>query len=169
MPLELVVSDGSLHPEPGKMVFVDRAVDSRTGTVMAEAAFPNPDDIIRPGGYARVRAMIDLRKDAILVPQRSVRELQGVFSVMVLGANEEVEERLVTPGERLDTLWVILSGLKAGERVVVEGLQKVRSGTKVKAQTILIEDPDPEPDGEAGSPAHEPGDDAGESADSAQR
>ena len=140
VPFELVLADGTTHPEPGKMVFVDRNVDAVTGTIMAEVAFPNPDQILRPGQYGRVRARIEQRKGAILVPQRAVQETQGVFSVMALGEENAVEQRLVTPGERIGSLWVISSGLRSGDRVVIEGLQKVRPGTKVSPRTVLIEE-----------------------------
>lgn len=137
---ELVLADGAVHAAPGELVFVDRNVDALTGTIMAEAAFANPGDILRPGQYARVRVMIDLRPGAILVPQRAVQEMQGVFSVMAMAPGDAVEQRLVTPAERIGSLWVITSGLKADDRVVVEGLQKVRPGTKVSAQTVLLEE-----------------------------
>jgi len=137
---ELITADGSLHPAPGQLVFVDRNVDAQTGTIMAEAAFANPDEILRPGQYARVRALLEQHPGAILVPQRAVQEMQGVFSVMAVAAGDTVEQRLVMPAERIGSLWVITSGLKAGERIVVEGLQKVRPGMKVNAQTVLIEE-----------------------------
>jgi membrane fusion protein (multidrug efflux system) len=140
VPFELLMPDGSLHPAPGKLVYVDRNVDARTGTIMAEAAFANPNGILRPGQYARVRATVQTRAGAILVPQRAVYELQGIFSVMVVTADDSIEQRLVTPAERLGSLWVIASGLKAGERIVVEGLQKVRPGMKVNAKPVTIEE-----------------------------
>ena len=139
-PFELILPDGSVHPEPGHLVFVDRNVDAETGTIMAEASFPNPGEILRPGQYGRVRATIDNRLGAILVPQRCVQELQGVYSVMVVGDGDTVEQRLVMPAERVGSLWVMGSGLEAGERVIVEGLQKVRPGVKVNPQTVLIEE-----------------------------
>lgn len=142
VPFELVLADGGVHPAPGTLVFVDRNVDALTGTIMAEAAFANPGEILRPGQYARVRVTIEQRSGAILVPQRAVQEVQGVFSVMALAEGDVVEQRLVMPAERIGSLWVIASGLKAGDRVMVEGLQKVRPGVKVNAQTVLIEDPD---------------------------
>jgi membrane fusion protein (multidrug efflux system) len=140
LPFELVLADGSLHPHKGQLVFVDRNVDPQTGTILLEAAFPNPGGIVRPGQYARVRAAVDLKKDAILVPQRAVAELQGLYNVAVVGGDDTIELRNVKPGERIGTLWVIDSGLKAGERVVVEGLQKVRTGVKVKAEVVKIEE-----------------------------
>jgi membrane fusion protein (multidrug efflux system) len=141
---ELILEDGTIHPHPGKLVFLDRNVDSRTGTIMIEVAFANSDGIIRPGQYARIRATVEQRKGAILVPQRAVIEQQGVFSVMAVGAGDKVEQRLVTTADRKGNLWVITSGLKAGDRVIVEGLQKVRPGIQVKAQTILLEEEEAE-------------------------
>ena len=140
LPFELVLSDGSVHPEKGRLVFVDRNVDAATGTILMEAAFPNPGGIVRPGQYARVRAAVDLKKGAILVPQRAVGELQGIYNVAVVCGDDTVEIRMVTPAQRIGTLWVIDSGLKAGDRVVVEGVQKVRPGLKVKPETVTIEE-----------------------------
>ena len=111
-----------------------------TGTILLEAAFPNPGAIVRPGQYARVRAAVDLKKGAILVPQRAVSELQGIYNVAVVGADDTVEIRMVTPAQRIGNLWVIDAGLKAGDRVVVEGVQKVRPGVKVKPETVTIEE-----------------------------
>jgi membrane fusion protein (multidrug efflux system) len=149
LPFELVLADGSVHPEKGRLVFVDRNVDPTTGTILMEAAFPNPGSIIRPGQYARVRAAVDLKKGAILVPQRAVSELQGIYNVAVVGGDDTVEIRMVTQGQRIGNLWVIDAGLKAGERVVVEGLQKVRSGVKVKPEVVTIEDSGAAPPGAA--------------------
>ncbi len=140
LPFELVLADGSVHPEKGRLVFVDRNVDPTTGTILMEAAFPNPGGIVRPGQYARVRAAVDLKKGAILVPQRAVSELQGIYNVAVVGGDDSVEIRMVTPAQRIGNLWVMDAGLKAGERVVVEGLQKVRPGVKVKAEAVTIEE-----------------------------
>jgi membrane fusion protein (multidrug efflux system) len=140
VPFQLVLADGNVHPATGKLVFVDRNVDALTGTLMAEAAFANPGEILRPGQYARVRATIEQRPGAILVPQRAVQEMQGVFSVMAMAEGDTVEQRLVMPAERIGSLWVIASGLKVGDRVMIEGLQKVRPGIKVNAQTVLIDE-----------------------------
>lgn len=137
---ELVLADGSVHPDKGRLVFVDRNVDPVTGTILLEAAFPNPNAIVRPGQFARVRAAVNVKKGAILVPQRAVSELQGIYNVAVVGGGDTVEIRMVTPAERIGTLWVIDSGLKAGDRIVVEGLQKVRAGMKVKPETVAIKD-----------------------------
>jgi membrane fusion protein (multidrug efflux system) len=148
-PFELVLSDGSVHPEKGRLVFVDRNVDPTTGTILMEAAFPNPGGIVRPGQYARVRAAVDLKQGAILVPQRAVSELQGIYNVAVVGSDDSVEIRMVTPAQRIGNLWVMDAGLKAGDRVVVEGLQKVRSGVKVKAEAVTIEESTAPPPGAA--------------------
>jgi membrane fusion protein (multidrug efflux system) len=133
VPLELVLADGSRHPHWGRVAFVDRTVDPTTGTLLIEAAFPNPEKVLRPGQFGRVRATIETRKGAILVPQRAVQELQATYNVAVVGAGDNVEIRPVKPGPRVDAMWVIEQGLKEGERVVVEGLQKVRPGVTVKA------------------------------------
>ena len=142
LPFELVLSDGSVHPKKGAIVFVDRNIDAATGTIMMEAAFPNPGGIVRPGQFARVRAAVDLKQGAILVPQRAVTELQGIYNVAVVGADDTVEIRMVTPAQRIGNLWVMDAGLKAGDRVVVEGVQKVRPGLKVKPEVVKIEEDD---------------------------
>jgi membrane fusion protein (multidrug efflux system) len=149
LPFELVLADGSVHPEKGRLVFVDRNVDAATGTILMEAAFPNPGAIVRPGQYARVRAAVDLKKAAILVPQRAVSELQGIYNVAVVGGDDTVEIRMVTPTQRIGNLWVIDAGLKAGDRVVVEGVQKVRTGVKVKPEVVTIEEGGAAPPGAA--------------------
>lgn len=140
MPLEMVLADGSVHPQPGRLVFVDRNVDPQTGTILLEASFPNPDKIVRPGQYARVRAAVETKKGAILVPQRAVQEIQGVFNVAVVKADDTVDFRTVTTGERVGSLWIIGSGLEPGERVIIEGLQKVRPGSKIAAVAATIDD-----------------------------
>lgn len=140
LPIELVLADGSVHPYTGRFVFVDRTVDPRTGTILLEAGFPNPGGIVRPGQYGRVRAAVDLKKDAILVPQRAVLEMQGVDRVAVVAADNTIEFRQVQTGERIGSLWVIDSGLAAGERIVVEGLQKLRPGVTVSPETVTIPD-----------------------------
>ena len=138
-PFELVLADGSTHPEKGKLVFVDRAVDPQTGTIMVEVAFPNPGALVRAGQYGRVRVAIDEKKGAILVPQRAVTEMQGVYSVAVVKPDDTIEIRMVTPAERIGTLWRIDAGLKAGEKIVVEGVQKVRAGVKVTPEPVTID------------------------------
>jgi len=140
LPFDLVLADGSTLPYKGRLVFVDRNVDPQTGTILLEAAFPNPGAIVRPGQYARVRAAVDLKQGAILVPQRAVSEMQGIYNVAVVGGDDTVEIRMVTPAQRIGNLWVIDAGLKAGDRIVVEGLQKVRAGLKVAPKVVRIEE-----------------------------
>jgi membrane fusion protein (multidrug efflux system) len=137
---ELILADGTKHPEKGHLVFVDRNVDPKTGTIRLEAAFPNPGGIVRPGQYARVRAAVNTKKNAVLIAQRSVQELQGISNVAVIKADDTVEIRPVKPAERVGALVVVESGLKPGERVVVEGIQKVRPGIKVKAESVPLDE-----------------------------
>jgi membrane fusion protein (multidrug efflux system) len=129
--LELILADGNVFPQRGKLYFADRQVDVKTGTIRLAALFPNPGDLLRPGQFARVRALRGTRQNALLVPQRSVTELQGGFQVAVVGADNKVTIRNVKAGERVGSQWVIDEGLKPGERVVVEGVQKVREGQTV--------------------------------------
>jgi membrane fusion protein, multidrug efflux system len=135
---ELVLADGSVYNHKGKLVFADRAVDPTTGTLGIEAEFPNPDHLLRPGQYTRVRAAIDEKKDAILVPQTAVQELQGTYSVAVVGSDNKVSLRPVQASDRIGSLWLIDSGLKPGEKIIIEGLQKVRDGVVVNPTTIQI-------------------------------
>ncbi len=135
-PFEIILADGSLHPERGRVAFLDRSVDARTGTLNVEASFPNPDGLLRPGQFARVRVQLELRAGARLVPQRAVRELQATFQVAVVHADGRVELRTVAPGPRVGTAWIIEEGLQPGERVIVDGLQKVRDGMVVRASPL---------------------------------
>lgn len=137
---ELVLADGSVFNHKGGLVFADRAVDPTTGTLGIEAAFPNPERLLRPGQYGRLRVAIDEKKDAILVPQTAVQELQGNYSVAVVGSDNKVTLRPVQAGTRIGDLWIIDSGLKAGEKIVVEGLQKVREGSAVTPVAVEIKD-----------------------------
>jgi len=136
---ELILADGSLYPHRGRLAFTDRLVDPSTGTLLVDVAFPNPDRIIRPGQYGRVRIAIDTERNAILVPQKAVQELQATYSVAVVKDDNTVEMRQVTTGPRVGDLWVIREGLHAGDRVVVEGLQKVRPGVTVNPTVVPIE------------------------------
>ena len=130
--LKLILADGSTHPHDGRFSFADRQVDPSTGAIQMTALFPNPGNILRPGQYAMVRAVTGENKGALLVPQPAVSELQGGYEVVVVGADNKVATRQVQVGERVDTMWVITSGLKSGDRVVVEGQQKLRSGMRVQ-------------------------------------
>jgi membrane fusion protein, multidrug efflux system len=132
--LELVLADGSVFPHPGRVLFAGRQVDVKTGTISTVALFPNPGNLLRPGQYAKVRAVTEVKKGAILVPQRAVNELQGAFQVAVVGSDDTAEIRTVQTGERVGKMWVIDSGLASGDRVVIEGFSRVKSGAKVKPQ-----------------------------------
>ena len=131
-PFDLILADGSIYPHKGTLLLTDRQVDVTTGSIRIVCAFPNPKNILRPGQYGRVRAAGDVRKGALLVPQRAVTELQGSYQVAVVGNDNKVSVRPVKVGERVDTMWVLESGVKPGEAVVVEGIQKVRDGATVK-------------------------------------
>jgi RND family efflux transporter MFP subunit len=130
--LKLILADGSTHPHDGRFSFADRQVDPSTGAIQMTALFPNPGNILRPGQYAMVRAVTGEDKGALLVPQPAVSELQGGYEVMVVGADNKVVTRQVQVGEHAGTMWVITSGLKLGDHVVVEGQQKLRTGMRVQ-------------------------------------
>ncbi len=137
--LELILADGSVFPHKGHLLFSDRQVDVKTGTIGTVAVFPNPGNLLRPGQYAKVRAMTEVKKAAILVPQRAVNELQGGFQVAVVGSDNKAEIRPVTPGVRVGKLWEIDSGLTPGDRVVVEGFSRVKAGATVRPQEAPAE------------------------------
>jgi len=143
--LQMVLSDGTVFPHPGRLLFADRQVDPRTGTISTVGLFPNPGNVLRPGQYAKVRAVVDWKKGALLVPQRAVNELQGGFQVAVVGSDDRAQVLSVTPGEKVGDLEVVESplgnpsgapdrALKAGDRVVVEGFSRVKAGGLVKPQ-----------------------------------
>ncbi len=134
MELELILADGTVYPEKGTFAFADREVDIKTGTIKVAITFPNPGNKLRPGQFAKVRALTAMKKGALLVPQRAVAELQGRYQVAVVDQRNRVEIRPVTVAEQVDNLWVIEKGLKGGEQVVTEGLQKVGQGTLVTTQ-----------------------------------
>jgi membrane fusion protein (multidrug efflux system) len=130
--LELTLGDGSVFPHPGHLLVVNREVDSRTGTIQVRAEFPNPGNLLRPGQYARIRAVTEHRKDALLIPQQAVSELQGVYRVGVVDPENKVAIRAVKLGPQFGDMWVVESGLKPGEKVVVDGLQRLRDGMTVE-------------------------------------
>jgi RND family efflux transporter MFP subunit len=130
--LELVLSDGSVYPHKGWVVLADRQVDVKTGTIRIAGAFDNPRGILRPGMFGRVRAVTGMAKAALLVPQRSVVEAQGSYSVVVVGSNNQASIRPVKIGERVGQMWVITDGVKLGEQVIAEGIQKAREGSMVR-------------------------------------
>jgi RND family efflux transporter MFP subunit len=134
--LELVLADGSLYPHKGTFSFADRQVDVKTGTLRLQGLFPNPGNILRPGQFARVRAVTKTRRGALLVPQRAVTELQGSYQVAVVSKDNKVEIRPVKVGERTGSQWIVDAGLKPGERVIAEGIQRVRQGITVNPKPL---------------------------------
>jgi membrane fusion protein, multidrug efflux system len=131
IPIQLILADGTVHPEPGRLDTAERNIDPTTGTLALQFTFPNPQLVLRPGQYGRARFDIDVRKGALLVPQRAVQELQNLYSLAVVGSDNKVTFRNVKVGPRVGSLWVIEEGLKPGEKVVVEGLLRVREGAVV--------------------------------------
>ena len=161
-PLDLFLTDDRALPQKGHVVFVDRAVDARTGTIGVRAAFPNPDRVIRPGQFARVRGVVEERPNAVLVPQLAVQEQQGSKVVLVVEPGDKVAFRPVSLDERFGDFYLVKSGVKPGERVIVDGVQKVRPGAQVKAVTKGSEPPSASPAAKpterpAGKPAGKPG------------
>jgi membrane fusion protein (multidrug efflux system) len=134
--LEMILADGSRYPHEGSFSFADRQVDVKTGTLRLQGLFPNPGNILRPGQFARVRAITTTKKGALLVPQRTVTELQGSYQVAVVGKDNKVEIRPVKVGERIGPQWIIEAGLKPGERVVAEGVQRVKAGMTVNPKPL---------------------------------
>jgi membrane fusion protein (multidrug efflux system) len=136
MPLRLVLSDGSVFEHTGRINFLNREIDVTTGTILVQATFPNPGRMIRPGQFARVRLVVDEIDDMVLVPQRCVTEVQGTHSVMVVDAEGNVEQRMVEIKDNYRDYFLVSQGLKPGERVVLEGLQRARSGGKVSPELV---------------------------------
>ena len=134
--LELILVDGSVYDHKGKPDFVDREVDSTTGAMLVQASFPNPEKLLRPGQFTRVRARSHIVKDGILIPQRCVMELQGLHNVYVVGEENKVETREIKVGPKVGSNWLITEGLKEGEKVIYEGLQKVRDGATVNPSVV---------------------------------
>ena len=131
-PLQLILADGTVYAHPGKILYTDRQVDITTGTIRVASAFPNPENILRPGQFGRIRAATEQVNGALLVPQRAVNELQGMYQLAVVGEGNKVSIRSVKVGDRSGENWIIQDGVKPGEMVIVEGLQKVRDGSVVK-------------------------------------
>lgn len=132
LPVSLILSDGSQYPAAGKFVFIDRAVDAQTGTIRVRAEFPNKDLLLRPGMFARIVVDLGARKDSLTVPERALVDLQGRTFLWVVGKDNTTSQRAVVAGERTNGMAVISEGLAAGERIIVEGLQKVREGAPVQ-------------------------------------
>jgi membrane fusion protein (multidrug efflux system) len=143
--IELTLADGTKHTTTGTIGPVERAVNASTGTLGVQIYFPNPESVLRPGQYGRARILLDTKAGALLIPQRAVQELQNLYSVAVVGADNKVTFKTVTVGTRVGSLWVVESGLEGNERVVVAGLQRLREGMVVNAKPAP---PSPEGSGE---------------------
>jgi membrane fusion protein (multidrug efflux system) len=141
VPLQLFLVDGSLYPHQGKVAVLNRQVDQSTGTFKVAALFANPDNLLRPGQYGKVRATMSVDQGALLVPQRAVTEMQGKYLVAAVGADNKVDIRPVTVGERIGSEWIISKGLQAGDQVIAEGTQKVRPGMTVNPKPFVPEAP----------------------------
>ncbi len=143
--LELTLANGNVYPRQGRVLFADRQVNSQTGTILLVGAFANPGNLLRPGQFGRIRAMTAFNRNALLVPQRAVSELQGRDQIAVVGSDNKIGVRTVEMGDRVGEMWIVNSGLKPGERVVSEGTSKVRDGEVVNPQpdTLKIESPYP--------------------------
>jgi len=150
VPIELTLANGTVYPHKGYIVFVDREVNTSTGTIRVAAAFPNPENLLRPGQYGQVRAQTQIQHDALLVPQRAVTELQGSFQIAVVTADDKVHIRPVQVGPQIGTDWLITSGLKPGEQVVVEGTGKLMDGIPVHPHPATPEQANADQNGAAG-------------------
>jgi RND family efflux transporter MFP subunit len=136
--VELILADGGVYPQKGKVLLADRQVDANTGTIRIIAAFPNPGNILRPGQYGRVRVETNLKKGALLLPQSAVAQSQGSYQVAIVGNDHKVSMRTVKPGATVGTMWVIDEGLKPGEQVAAEGPQKLKEGTLVTPRPVHL-------------------------------
>jgi membrane fusion protein (multidrug efflux system) len=130
--LELILADGSIYEHKGRFDFLDRGIDPTTGSILLQASFPNPDRLLRPGQFGKIKARTEVVKGGILIPQRCVTELQGQYKVYVVNESNKVEERDVSMGAKVESYWLILEGLEAGEKVVYEGLQMIGDGILVE-------------------------------------
>ena len=129
--IELILADGSLYPHKGKMDFIDRNVDPSTGAILIQATFPNPDRLIRPGQFARVKVKIRQANDAILIPQKCAKELQGQYSVFLVNAENKLEAKKIIIGENYGEFYLVQEGLKKGDKIILEGIQKARSDMEI--------------------------------------
>jgi membrane fusion protein (multidrug efflux system) len=137
--VQLELANGEIYPHKGAFVAVDRGVDAQTGTLLVKFAFANHDRLIRPGQYGRVRVTAETLPSALLVPQRAIKEIQGIYQLAVVGADNKVALRTVKTGSRFGDLWVVSEGLKPGERIVAEGLQRVKDGSVVSPKLEKID------------------------------
>jgi RND family efflux transporter MFP subunit len=137
-PFDLILADGSVYPYRGTGLLTNRQVDITTGTIQVVCSFPNPQNLLRPGQFGRLRAAPDIRRDALLVPQKAVSELQGTYQLAVVGRENKVSIRAVKLGDRVGPMWIVESGVNPGELVIVEGLQKVQNGSTVKIKQAAV-------------------------------
>jgi RND family efflux transporter MFP subunit len=137
-PFDLILADGSVYPYRGTGLLTNRQVDITTGTIQVVCSFPNPQNLLRPGQFGRLRAAPDIRRDALLVPQKAVSELQGTYQLAVVGTENKVSIRAVKLGDRVGPMWIVESGVNPGELVIVEGLQKVQNGSTVKIKQAAV-------------------------------
>jgi len=135
-----VLSDGRTYSQKGKIIFADRQVDPQLGTIRMVGSFPNPGNILRPGQFGRVRTVTEVETNALLVPQRAVTELQGNYQVATVGDGDKVAIRKVSVGPKTGTMWIIADGLKPGDQVITEGLQKVADGLVVRPVADTTQD-----------------------------
>jgi len=161
IPLELILADGAIYQHKGEFSFADREVDVRTGTIKVATIFPNPGNLLRPGQFGKIRAQMSIEKNALLIPQRAVTEMQGRYLVAVIGSDNKVGIRPVKATEKVGSQWIIKEGLKPGERIVAEGIQKVKEGMTVNPKPFGEEaQPKPEAPGKPESkqePTAQPG------------
>src|SRR5262249_47247456 len=141
--LELLLADGTVYASKGRAAALDRQVDVTTGTVLARGIFPNPGNLLRPGQYAKVRVVVEVKKAAVLIPQRAVQDVQGVHQVAVVRPDDTIDVRTVKVDARVGSLWIIAAGLQPGERVVIEGGDRVRAGQKVRLASNAPPAPSP--------------------------
>ena len=128
---QLQLADGSAYPQKGQFYALDREVNVRTGAILVKVMFPNPGNVLRPGGFGSISTIVNIQRNALLVPQRAVTELQGGYLVAVVDKANTVSIRPIKVGPRIDSMWIVSEGLKANERIVAEGVQKVRDGMEV--------------------------------------
>jgi membrane fusion protein (multidrug efflux system) len=150
VPLQLTLADGTTYPFNGQIVFVDREINAQTGTIRIAGRFPNPQHLLRPGQFGRIKAETDVRHDALVIPQRAVNELQGSYQVAVVTSDSTVHIRNVALGPQLGSGWIITKGVKPHERVVTEGIAKLKDGMRVVPQvaTVTASAPQPKSDGQ---------------------
>ncbi|MCG8685867.1 MAG: efflux RND transporter periplasmic adaptor subunit [Desulfobacterales bacterium] len=137
--IQLILADGYVYPHKGTPNFLDRQIDPATGAILVQVSFPNPNKIIRPGQFAKVKARVEDVKDGILIPQRSVSDLQGRKRVFIVDQDNKIDERQITLGPAIDNFYLVREGLKPGEMIVYEGLQKVADGAKVNPKEVQVE------------------------------